>query len=165
MYKNLKFLFIIQLIREAIISRCTRYEVLQQYHKDPAIFVKDKYESQSAQDSDTYTYLHTDKAETFTKFERCFQQKIQALQSSVFVIIAYVNVLQLLIHGLLGITNILQRDLCVVPKNYVFTYAIHQPRYKKLPEKSSTPWRFWKSTSKKGLQNWSDPTLQRKREG
>lgn len=87
----------------------------------------------------TYTYPHTDKAETFARFERCFQQKIQTLQSSVFVIIAYVNVFQLLINGLPGIINILQRGPYVVPKNYVFTYVLQQPSYKKLPEESSTP--------------------------
>lgn len=53
--RTCKFLIIIQSIPEAKISRCIRYKVLQQYHKDPAIFVKDRYESQS---SETHLYIH-----------------------------------------------------------------------------------------------------------
>lgn len=50
----------------------------------------------------------------------------------------------------------------MVPKNYFFTHVIQQPRYKKLPQEPSPPWRFWKSTSQKGLQSLSDPTLEGK---
>lgn len=110
----------------------------------------------------TYTYMHTEKAEIFTKFERCFHEKLQTLQSSMFVIIVYVNVFQLLTHGLIGTNTIFQRGPWVVPKNYFFTHVIQQPRCKKLPQEPSPPWRFWKSTSQKGLQRWSNPTLEGK---
>lgn len=42
--RTFNFLFIIQWTPKAIIQRGTWYNIVQQYHNDPAIFVKEKYE-------------------------------------------------------------------------------------------------------------------------
>lgn len=57
--RTFNFLFIIQWTSKAMITRCTWCNIGQQYHKDPKIFVKEKYEFTSLRNTFIHTHTQT----------------------------------------------------------------------------------------------------------